>query len=296
MNTPRFTENWWNPIVPDGNAHALRTTAARADGSRPLTGRTVLAVFAHPDDESLACGGTLARAADAGARVVVMCATRGERGSISEPALVPDGDVGRVRALELRAAAAVLGISDLIILNHPDGNLRWAAVPDFRAAILIALRRYRPDTVITFGDDGLYWHPDHVGVHERTTTAVRALGADAPPLYYVTMPAGAMRAVAEAAKANADGPIASGFWGIAPEAFGQAAQPATLIVDVQDWAVRKLAALRCHRTQMGRPHPIAWIDENDARRCLGVEHFRRAAVGTAAVGLLEQLGEPVAST
>ena len=51
------------------------------DDSRPLEGRTVLAIFAHPDDESLACGGTLARLSDAGARVVLMCASRGERGS-----------------------------------------------------------------------------------------------------------------------------------------------------------------------------------------------------------------------
>ena len=66
--------------------------------SGQLAGRTILGVFAHPDDESLACGGTLARAADAGANVVLLCATRGERGSICDPSLVPDGDLGRVSA------------------------------------------------------------------------------------------------------------------------------------------------------------------------------------------------------
>ena len=60
-----------------------------------MEGKTVLAIFAHPDDESLACGGTLARLADAGARIVLMCASRGEAGSISDPALVPDGDLDR---------------------------------------------------------------------------------------------------------------------------------------------------------------------------------------------------------
>ena len=138
-----------------------------------LAGRTILAVFAHPDDESLACGGTLARAADAGARIILLCATRGERGSISDPALVPDGDLGRVRADELREAAEVLGIAKVLIFDHPDGDLRWADVPEFHAEIVAMIQRYRPDAVITFAEDGLYWHLDHIGVHERTCTAVR---------------------------------------------------------------------------------------------------------------------------
>ena len=87
--------------------------------------KIVLAIFAHPDDESLACGGTLARLADAGVRVVLMCGSRGESGSISNPALVPDGDLGRVRTSELGRAAEILGITDLLVMNHPDGELRW---------------------------------------------------------------------------------------------------------------------------------------------------------------------------
>jgi LmbE family N-acetylglucosaminyl deacetylase len=273
---------------------SARNAAASPD--RPLAGRTILAVFAHPDDESLACGGTLARAASGGARVVLLCASRGENGSISDPALVPDGNLGRVRVQELRAAAAALGISDVVIFNHPDGDLRWSDVPEFHSEIVMALRRYRPDAVITFGEDGLYWHLDHIAVHERTYTAVRSLGADAPPLYYVTIPAGMMREIVATAHAKGGSPADSSFWGIEPDAFGDAAQPATFIVDVRPWAVQKLAALRCHRTQMGPRNPIAWIDDADARRWLGVEHFRRAPIDTAGAFLLEQLGEPVASS
>jgi len=73
----------------------------------------VLGIFAHPDDESLACGGTLARLADAGCRVVIVCASHGEAGSISDPSLVPDGDLGRVRVRELSDAAAVLGAAEV---------------------------------------------------------------------------------------------------------------------------------------------------------------------------------------
>lgn len=263
------------------------------DAGHPLAGRTILAVFAHPDDESLACGATLARAADAGARVVLICASRGESGSVCDRSLVPDGDLGRVRALELRAACEALGIGDLIILNHPDGDLRWADIPELHMELVIAIRRYRPDAVITFGEDGLYWHLDHIGVHERTCTAVRSLGADAPPLYFVTMPPGAMRGVVDASRAKGGSPSDSSLWGIEPDAFGDAAQPATFIVDGSAWAGRKLAALRCHRTQMGPNNPIAWIDEAEARRFLGAEYFRRAPTETAGISLLEQLGDPV---
>ena len=257
---------------------------------RHLEGRTVLAVFAHPDDESLACGGTLARLSDAGARVVLMCASRGERGSVSDPALVPDGDLAGVRTRELQEAAAVLGIADVIVLDHPDGDLRWAHVPQLHAEIIAAVEKYRPEAVITFAEDGLYWHLDHIGVHERTYTAVKSLGAAAPPLYYVTMPKGIMREIVEAAHAKGGAPPDSSFWGIAPDAFGEAAKPPSLTIDVRDWVARKLAALRCHKTQMGRNNPIAWIDEEEARRLLGHEHFRRE--GAAGMDALEALAEP----
>jgi len=256
-----------------------------------LAGRTVLGIFAHPDDESLACGGTLARLADAGARVVLLCASRGEAGSISDPALVPDGDLGRVRARELRDAAAVLGVAEVIVLDHPDGDLRWDHVPELHAEIVSAIQRYRPDAVITFAEDGLYWHLDHIGVHERTYTAVRSLGAEAPPLYYVTMQHGVMREVVNAAHAKGGAPPDSSFWGITPDAFGDSAKPPTFVIDVRDWVPRKLAALRCHRTQMGPNNPMAWINEEEARQWLGVEQFRRAPLDAAGDAMLEHLGE-----
>src|SRR5262249_44384776 len=146
-----------------------------------FSGRTILAVFAHPDDESIACGGTLARLADAGARVVLLCASRGERGSISDTALVHGGDPARVRSRELQDAAGILGLAEVILFQHPDGDLRWADVPQLHDEIVSTIERLRPDGVITFAEDGLYWHLDHIGVHERTYTAVLSFGADAPP-------------------------------------------------------------------------------------------------------------------
>src|SRR5438874_9256008 len=130
MNTLACIHGWWRRIVSD-SAH-----------------KVVLAIFAHPDDESLACGGTLARLSDAGVRVVLICGSRGESGSVSDPALVPDGDLGRVRTRELRDAADILGISDVIVMDHPDGDLRWDSVPEFHEEIVTAIEKYRPDAVI----------------------------------------------------------------------------------------------------------------------------------------------------
>jgi N-acetyl-1-D-myo-inositol-2-amino-2-deoxy-alpha-D-glucopyranoside deacetylase len=260
-----------------------------------LDGRTVLAVFAHPDDESLACGGTLARLADAGVHVVLLCASRGERGSISDPALVPDGDLAAARSRELTDAAAALGIGRVIVTDHPDGELRWEDVAELHGEIVDLIERHRPDAVITFDEDGLYWHLDHIGVHERTYTAVCSFGDAAPPLYFVTMPKGIMRAIVEAAHDKEGAPLDSSFWGIAPDAFGEAAEPPTFTIDVRPWIGRKLAALRCHRTQMGANNPLAWIDEDQARTRLGTEYFRRAAIAGRDESPLEQLGEAVPS-
>ena len=155
-----------------------------------LRGRSLLAVFAHPDDESIACGGLLAWCAGLGADVALLCMTHGEHGRSG-------GGAGRTRSRELAAAARTLGIGALTLLDHEDGMLPWLSSDTLRSAIAREIRARRPEVVVTFDADGLYWHPDHVAVHELTTAAVAALGADAPALYYVTTPPGTMRRVAE---------------------------------------------------------------------------------------------------
>jgi N-acetyl-1-D-myo-inositol-2-amino-2-deoxy-alpha-D-glucopyranoside deacetylase len=267
------------------------------DDARSLSGRTAVAVFAHPDDESLACGGTLSRLSDLGVRVVLICVSRGERGSIADPALVPDGNLGTVRGEELRNAAAVLGVADddVVLFDEPDGDLRWVHYPEFDQQLARTIDAYSPDFVITFAEDGLYWHRDHIGVHERTYDAVASLGERAPALYYVTMPHGAMRQIVDAAVQRGWAAEDASFWGITPDAFGLLAKPPTLTVDVREWVSRKLAALRCHRTQLGPKNPLAWIDQADAERWLGVELFRRDAIGSSQP-LLECIGEPVLSS
>jgi LmbE family N-acetylglucosaminyl deacetylase len=267
--------------------------ASSDDGARlaqqraAFGGRSVLAVFAHPDDESLACGGTLARLAELGTEVVLMCASHGERGSPAGPAR--DASLGRTRTGEARAAAAALGLRRVIVLDHPDGDLRWADVTTLCADIALAVRRYRPAAVITFGSDGLYWHLDHVGVHERTTTAVRSLGGNAPRLYYATMARGAIRSIRDAAIAGGWTPPQSGFWSLAPDAFGIGVPPSDIVVDVEPWTPRKLAAIRCHRTQMGAD-PFSYVPEREARAALAVEYFHSPPGQPGGEKLLEAIG------
>ena len=101
-----------------------------------------------------------------------------------------------------------------------------------------------------------------------------------------------MPRVVEAAHAKIGAPPDSSLWGIAADTFGHCANPPTFVIDVRRWVPRKLAALRCHRTQMGPQNPIAWIDEDEARQWLGQEQFRRSSLDTAGDPILEHLGEP----
>lgn len=242
-----------------------------------LRGCSLLAVFAHPDDESLACGGLIARCADLGAQVSLLCVTHGEHGQGTR--------LGEARAQELREASRVLGIANLVLLHYQDGMLPWVDAGHLEADIHAAIRRFNPHVVITFDEDGLYWHPDHIAVHERTTAAVAAMGANGPALYYVTMPPGCVRAVVQHARETLasrglDRQSPLRVLGIAdPDAFGALAASPTLIVEAADFASRKLAAIRCHHSQL-TDDALTFVSESDAARLLRVEHYRRAQVGS----------------
>ena len=156
----------------------------------PGSARRLLGVFAHPDDEVFCAGGTMAQAAEAGAEVMIVSATRGERGQIRDARVATRRTLGAVREGELAAAAAELGVQRVRVLAYPDGTL-----PQHRSALGAAITdimgQYDPDTVITFGADGGYGHPDHVSISELTTEAFRALVGDrnrGQRLYHAVFP------------------------------------------------------------------------------------------------------------
>ena len=241
---------------------------------------TILGVFAHPDDESLACGGLLARCAAAGARVIAVSLTRGEAG----PAPAGAAALGVVRSGEFARAAAILGLDDAVVRGHADGLLSWLDEGVLDGEIAALLARYHPHAVVTFDLDGLYWHPDHIAVHAHVTSAVAAAGANGPALYYVTTPPGQMRAVSARAGGLAVVPR------LDAGAFGSHAPAPTLVVDAGPWAAVKLAAIRAHASQFAAS-AFAHLDDGDAA-LIAVEHYRRAPVGATGLTLIDRLGQP----
>src|SRR5579859_1122778 len=135
----------------------------------------LMAVLAHPDDESLGIGGTLAKYAAEGVETFVVTATRGERGWRGDPAADPGlAAFGKAREAELLAAAGILGVREVRFLNYIDGDLDQADPPGAIGQITGHLRRVRPQVVITFGPEGAYGHPDHMAISQFTLAALVA--------------------------------------------------------------------------------------------------------------------------
>ena len=145
--------------------------------------RRLMAVLAHPDDESLGVGGTLAKYASEGVDVCLVTATRGDAGRFRGYRSGEDGHPGpaavaSTREGELRAAAAVLGLREVSVLGHRDAQLDRADPREVVGQIVADVRKFRPDVVVTFGPDGAYGHPDHIAISQFTTAAMVA-AADA---------------------------------------------------------------------------------------------------------------------
>jgi N-acetylglucosamine malate deacetylase 2 len=130
----------------------------------------LLFCFAHPDDETFATGGTVARYAAHGTAIV--CATRGEAGRVTALPGASREEVGRVREAELRAAAAALGAGGVEILGHPDGGLAQGDTDLLVGQLVRAIRRLQPRVVVTFGPEGApTGHRDHRAISRATTAA-----------------------------------------------------------------------------------------------------------------------------
>jgi len=143
---------------------------------------TVLSVWAHPDDETYLAGGLMASCAASGQRVVCVSATAGEHGT-PDPVAWPPARLARLRREETAAAMAVLGVDDHRFLGFEDGTLANIDPAVGVAAITDLIDDVRPDTILTFGPDGMTYHPDHITIGAWTTTAWESAGRRGRLLY-----------------------------------------------------------------------------------------------------------------
>lgn len=144
---------------------------------------TILGVWAHPDDEAYLMGGVMALAADAGQPVACVTATLGDAGETADPERWPRSELREIRQRELARCLEILGVRDHECLDLPDGRLADLDPAEPVRRITASIQRVRPDTVITFGPDGMTGHPDHTTVSRWTSAALDRAGAAARLLH-----------------------------------------------------------------------------------------------------------------
>jgi N-acetyl-1-D-myo-inositol-2-amino-2-deoxy-alpha-D-glucopyranoside deacetylase len=266
--------------------------------------RTLLAVHAHPDDECLGTGGILARYAAEGVRTILVTCTDGAVGEISDAALATPDNLAAVRALELDASVAILGIARLVKLGYRDSGMAGTADNDNPASfnqanldeaiesVVQVIRTEHPQVVVTYDESGGYGHPDHIRAHRVAVAAFAAAGdalrypsagaAWAPAkLYYSVFARSAMHAFAERLRAAGietpfDGP-AEGDTPPSEPTFGVSDERVTTTVDVSAFVADKRAALASHATQMGPEQFFMRLPEPLFADVFGREAFQRVA-------------------
>jgi LmbE family N-acetylglucosaminyl deacetylase len=246
---------------------------------------SLMAIFAHPDDEAFSSGGLLARYARERVHTSLVMATRGEAGEISDPALANRDNLGQVREQELRQACAIMGVKEIRFLDYVDGTLPEVDRDEFKEKLVRAIRELRPLVVYSFGPDGVYGHPDHVTVSDLATEAYHLAGDrkafpehldnglepwSPQKLYYVAPPKEQLQRMASLAAQMFPG----NSWNQPDwENFGVPEAQITTCVDVKEFAEMKLAALFSHQTQIAPNHPFTLVPKEMLVEFIGQECF-----------------------
>ncbi|OUC76462.1 N-acetyl-1-D-myo-inositol-2-amino-2-deoxy-alpha-D-glucopyranoside deacetylase [Streptosporangium minutum] len=290
-----------------------------------MNDRRLLLVHAHPDDETIGSGATMAKYAAEGAHVTLVTCTLGEEGEVIPAELAHlaadrDDRLGEHRVGELAAACEALGVTDHRFLggagrwrdsgmmgvasNHRD-NAFWQADLDEAAGELVkVIREVRPQVLVTYDENGFYGHPDHIQAHRVSWRAFElaadpAFGAGEPwriAKFYLTATArSTMRRTAEALRAADVGFLTEDPADDLP--FGCADEDVTTEIDGRAHVGRKIDAMRAHATQISVAAPWFALSNNIGQEALAVEHFilRSGVPGPAGPGApLEAggLGEP----
>jgi N-acetyl-1-D-myo-inositol-2-amino-2-deoxy-alpha-D-glucopyranoside deacetylase len=287
-------------------------TSDTADLPLPAETGGILFVHAHPDDESINNGATMAMYAARGTRVTLVTCTRGELGEIIPPRyahLAADREdrLGEHRETELAAAMRELGVADHRFLGEPgeyrdsgmmgtEGNDApasfWRADVDEAARRLATvIREVRPRVLVTYNEIGGYGHPDHIQAHRvalRAVDLVEGTEYAVARVYYNLMPRSVMSDALGKLRAGGD---ATGF--AVPPSLDDVAVVLeddaliTAVVQAEDFARAKAAAMRAHATQITVEEPFYALSDNVGMAVLGTEYYRQAR------GDLPEPGAPV---
>jgi len=248
-----------------------------------------MAVLAHPDDESLGLGGTLAKYAAEGVETFLVTATRGERGRYrgARDATHPGAAaLGRIREAELQHAAEVLGVREVQWLDYEDQQLDRADPREAIGRIATHVRRVRPHVVVTFGPDGAYGHPDHIAISQFTTAAVVAAAdpafqsgdaPDEPPphavskFYYLAWPAATWAAYQEAFRQ-----LISSVDGVDRQAVPWPDWAITTVVDTRAVWPTVWRAVSCHESQVAAYARLKDLQPAHHEALWGWQSFYRA--------------------
>jgi len=250
----------------------------------------MLVVAAHPDDETLGFGGVLARYAEQSVETFLVTATRGERGrffghAADSPAHPGANALAEIRERELHAAAAVLGIRRVFLLDYEDQHVDRAPVVDAVSAIVSCIRQTRPHVVLTFPPDGAYGHPDHIAVSQF---AAAAIVAAADPTYDVERQATsgpahvvskfyylAWNAAAWAVYQAAFKKLVATVDGVERQATPWPDWALTTVIDTRRWWPVVWRAVSSHESQVGGYAALKALEPSQHEALWGSQSFYR---------------------
>jgi len=244
----------------------------------------LLAIFPHPDDETLGLGSTVARYSAEGVETYLICATHGERGWFESEGPDPGWQgVATIRAAELNCAAEQLGLHEVVFLNYIDGNVDQANPGEIIGKLAAQIRRIQPQVVVTFSPDGNYGHPDHIALSQFTAAALtRAAdqgfednGNRSPhcvaKFYYMVDSVDIVRAANEAF-----GGISMEVDGVIRHHVGWDDWQLTTRLDNSQYIETVQKAIHCHKSQLPGYGPIAEWSTEELSRIFAVGNFYRA--------------------
>lgn len=244
----------------------------------------LLAIFPHPDDETLGLGSTLARYSAEGVETYLVCATRGERGWWDSEGPNPGFEgVARIREAELRCASENLGLREVSFLDYIDGDVDQAKPEEIIGKIVTHIRRIKPLVVVTFGPDGAYGHPDHIALSQFTNAALVCAAdrnfVDAniqPPhrvlkFYYMVDSQDVVNAANETF-----GGISMDVDGVTRSHVGWADWQITTSLDNNQYMEKVRQAMLCHKSQLPGFGPLAEWSAAELGKMFGTGQFYRA--------------------